>query len=248
MTGREKLYGLPLDRFIPERGALVKQLRKRGDRDEAAAVGSLRKPSIGAWAVNQLVRTQRRHVKALFDAGDKLQTAQAQLLAGRADGQALREAVERERAAVDTLVEMARGLLSADGHELTPATLERVFETLHAAALDEQARSQVSDGCLERELRHVGLGGGAELAPARRAPDEHERADAKREQHQRTERLTAARKAEADARRAAERTERELQKAHTRRDEAEQALAAAREQAQAAAAAHKRAQAELEQL
>jgi hypothetical protein len=34
----------------------------------------------------------------------------------------------------------------------------RVADTLHAAALDEDARTKVRDGRLERELRHAGLG------------------------------------------------------------------------------------------
>jgi hypothetical protein len=248
---------LPLDRFIAERGELAKQLRRDGDREGATAVASLRKPSIGAWAVNQLVRTQRRDVKALFDAGDRLQKAQAQLLAGRADGQAVREAVERERTAVERLVEAARGLLNADGHELTPATLERVSETLHAAALDEQARSQVEDGCLQRELRHIGLGAGGELAEPRSdtAPKKRDDRGAAKGQADARKAQAAARKAEADTRRAAERAERELDRAQARRDEAaaaladaEQALADNRSRADGAAREHERAQQALDQL
>src|ERR671929_141560 len=66
----DDLYGLPLDRFIAERGALAKALRGEDRRDEAAEVAKLRKPSAAAWAVNQLVRTQGRAVGELFDAGD----------------------------------------------------------------------------------------------------------------------------------------------------------------------------------
>lgn len=152
------LYGLPLERFTPERDALAKQLRKDGQRDAAARVSKLRKPSLAAWAVNQLVRTQRREVNALLKAGDTLQAAQADLLKGRGDPAKLRQAVDAERAAGERLLERARGLLSSDGHELTAARLEQVSETLHAAALDEDARAHVTAGCLERELRHVGLG------------------------------------------------------------------------------------------
>ena len=162
----DELYGLPLDRFIPERGALAKALRADKRRDEAAQVAALRKPSVAAWAVNQLVRTQGDAVRELFDAGDGLREAQADLLAGRGDGRTLRSANERERDAVDALVEAARGLLSSDGHELSPAIVERVADTLHAAALDAGAREQVRDGRLERELRHVGLGLGESPGPA----------------------------------------------------------------------------------
>ena len=168
----DDLYGLPLDRFIPERTALARDLRSRKERDDAAAVAALRKPSVAAWAVNQLMRSQGSAVADLFAAGDALRGAQADLLAGRGDGRTLRAAGERERAAVDTLVDAARGLLTTEGHELSPAVVERVADTLHAAALDDAAREQVREGRLERELRHVGLGLGeapaAGLAAGRR--------------------------------------------------------------------------------
>jgi len=78
----------------------------------------------------------------------------------RGDADALRTAADRERAAVDHLTATARGLLTSQGQELSAAAIERVRETLHAAALDQDARQQVSDGCLEHELRHVGMGPG----------------------------------------------------------------------------------------
>jgi hypothetical protein len=158
VTDANDLYGLPLERFVPERGALAKSLRAEGDREQAASVAGRRKPSVAAWAVNQLVRTQDRAIASLFQAGDVLLHTQAELLAGRGDARALREAAERERAAVDELVKTSRGLLSTKGYELTQATLDRVTATLHAAALSEDAREKVRAGCLERELRYVGFG------------------------------------------------------------------------------------------
>jgi hypothetical protein len=154
----DDLYGLPLERFVPERAALSKTLRGEGRRDEAAEVAKLRKPSAAAWAVNQLVRTQHDATRDLFAAGDAVRAAQADVLAGRGDARALREAGVREREAVAGLVHTARGLLGSDGHELSAATLERIADTLHAAALDDTARDEVREGRLARELRHVGLG------------------------------------------------------------------------------------------
>jgi hypothetical protein len=168
----DDLYILPPERFVPERAALVRVLRAAGRRAEAGEVAGLRKPSVAAWAVNQLVRTQGEAVAELFAAGDALRAAQASLLAGKGDGRALRDAARRERDAVDALVASARGLLtSSDGGELSASAVERVSETLHAAALDEDARAQVRDGRLARELRHAGLGVGdgglvAAAAPA----------------------------------------------------------------------------------
>ena len=250
------LYGLPLERFTPERNALAKQLRADGRRDEAARVAAMRKPSVGAWAVNQLVRTQRRAVKQLFTTGDALKRAQSELLAGRGDADKLLEAAKRERAAVDWLVETARGLLSSEGRELSQATLDRVAGTLHAAALDDEARGEVEDGCLHQELRHVGLGEGGVVAAsptrtgraAKKAPERDPAAE-----RERKERLQAARKAEADARRAAERAHRELEDAQQRRDRAAQSLdeaearvRAARERVEETARMHETARRELD--
>jgi len=295
VTEPHDLYGLPLERFVTERAALTKALRKAGSREQATEVAALRKPSVAAWAVNQVVRVHGPEVAALFAAGDGLGHAQSELLTGGGDPHALRTAVARERRAVDELTELARGLLSSDGHQLTQTTLERVSESLHAAALDPDARAQVRDGCLTRELRHIGLGdSGAVSRPAspRRGPTrararskaadrgaprasnrgrkgasddggrseaqgaERQRAERQRAERQRAERLEAeradqlraARKAETDARRIAERAERKLQTAEARRDraaqalrKAEDALAAARDDSELAALEHRRA-------
>jgi hypothetical protein len=152
------LYGAPLERFVAERDELVRTLRKQGEREEAARVAKLRKPSVAAWAVNQLVRTQSPSVEELFEAGDALREAHRAATAGRGDGSTLRAASQRERTALDVLMEAARGLLTSEGHELSPAIIDRVTDTLRAAALDSDARAMVRDGRLERELRHVGLG------------------------------------------------------------------------------------------
>src|ERR1700722_16104878 len=166
----DDLFGLPLDRFIAERTALSKGLRAEGRRDEAKEVAAIRKPSVAAWAVNQLVRTQARALEELFTAGDAVHETQEQVLGGHGDAQDLRAAAERERVAVDELLEAGRGLLSSEGHELSATVLERVSDTLHAAALDDDARHEVEGGRLQRELQHVGFGAGLGLAAAPAAP------------------------------------------------------------------------------
>jgi hypothetical protein len=270
MTDPHDLYGLPFERFVPERTALAKELRGQGKRAEAAEVAKLPKPSVAAWAVNQLVRTQARAVGDLFEAGDALQQAQADVVAGEGSAGDLRGAAERERSAVSALVEAARGLLDSDGHPLSPTTLERVSDTLHAAALDSEARAEVQGGALIRELRHVGLGeGGLFVAPPRaggkgaqpkpaRQPTKRTAGDqdAEREQEaarERAERRAAARRVESEARRQAQRAARELERAEKRHAdaaaalrEAEETLDAAREQATEAEAELRRAEEALE--
>jgi hypothetical protein len=222
VTGVDDLYGLPLERFVPERTALAKALRAGGEREQAAQVAKLRKPSVAAWAVNQLVRTQRDAVRELFDAGDRLQRAQDDVLSGKGDADAFRGAADEQRAALRRLSDIARGLLTSEGHELSETVLERVRDTLNAAALDTDARRQVADGRLERELRHVGLGSGqAPIARPKR------RATKPPSDRKRSEQLTAARKAAQDAERAAKRAAGELAVARERRDSAAARLEAA---------------------
>jgi hypothetical protein len=269
----DALYGLPLDRFVPERAALAKQLRSAGDREGATEVGALRKPSVAAWAVNQLVRTQPRATKELYAAGDALVSAQERLMAGEGDSRSLREANARERAAVDAMIVLARGLLSSEGDELSPSVLDRVSYTLNTAALDADARAAVRDGRLVRELQHAGLGavGASVSAPATTrsaraprsapapsrpapAPSRPERGPDPREaERARVEARRAARVAEAEARRRAEVAERAVHAAKQRRevaakalDEASEALARAKAEAEAADDAHARAKAELD--
>jgi hypothetical protein len=254
-TDPRDLYGLPLERFTEERNALAKRLRQAGRRDEAADVSKLRKPSVAAWAVNQLVRTQGRELGSLLEAGDALQRAQEDVLGRRADAGALRGAADAEREALDRLTAKARGLLSSEGHELAQTKLEQVSETLHAAAIDDQARAEVRDGCLVRELRHVGLGALGAGAGASAAPKQRAAPRKPAEDKQAAKLKAAARQAEAAARRALERAERAVEVAAERQgravqalEEAEQALAAARERAEAARSEHDRAQRELEKL
>jgi hypothetical protein len=250
----DELYGLPLDRFTPERNALARELRNGGERERGAEVAALRKPSVAAWAVNQLVRTQKSAIGELFAAGDGLRHAHDEVLAGRGDGGSLRVAVERERKAVESLIQSAGGLLSTDGHDLSPTIIDRVADTLHAAALDDDARALLRDGRLERELRHVGLGMAAAgatpaIAPTRRAPPtatrkaaepgkkpaaEKSAADRRATERAVGERAQAEAQARAEeralgreARRRLERAERGAELAHERRDRAAQALEAA---------------------
>lgn len=245
------LYGLPLERFIPERNALAKELRAGGRRDEAEAVAALRKPSRAAWAVNQLVRTQSNDVAALFEAGDAARRAQSALLAGHGDGAALRDALGQERAGVEQLTAAAQGLLSTVGNELSSSMLERVADTLHAAALEPEAREQVKHGCLDHELRHIGLaeaGLGAKPAPPRGA----RRKAAAEKPRSGSRSATTLRKRETETRRAADRAARDLRTAEDRAAAASEelttakaALAEARHRLREAEAAHRRAQREL---
>ena len=142
------LYGLPIKEFVPARNALAKELKAAGKRDEAAVVAKLAKPTVAAWAANQVLRTQTKAAKELFAAGDAL---------AKADAKKLRDAMARHREAVTALLDAARGLLDPEGKSLTDATLEKVQQTLHAASLDPALREQAETGTLTREHVFSGL-------------------------------------------------------------------------------------------
>ena len=143
------LYGLDLEEFIGARDALAKELRAGGDRDGAAAVKKLAKPTRAAWAVNRLVRDRPDEIAALVEAGAALAGAQEQLLDG-ADADVLRSAAVAARALVDALAAEA----PVDG-----AARDKVRATLHAATVDAEVRAEVAAGRVVKERSAAGFGG-----------------------------------------------------------------------------------------
>jgi hypothetical protein len=241
----DALYAGALEEFVASRDALARTLRGDGDREAAAAVRRLAKPSRAAWAVNQLVRTHSDEVTALLEAGETLAASQEQLLDG-AD-----PAVEAARALVDALAAQA----DADG----PAMRDKVRATLHAATVDAAVRESVRSGRLLKEASASGFGGlealiasghGAETAPPprkkKRTPEPPPGPDP-RELRRLRDTLRRANEAEADAESEVEAARRALDQVEStltarRRDleAAEQTLNTARtrrEKAEAAAAA-----------
>ncbi|HEX8054492.1 MAG TPA: hypothetical protein VF517_16005 [Thermoleophilaceae bacterium] len=164
------LYGLPLDEFIPARTALEKQLRKEGERERAAAVKKLPKPSVAAWAVNQASRCRPKERRALMDASAALREVQERLLTREATAADLERATTAQREAIGGLLEAASGLLTSEGKSMGEATLTRVRETFAAVATDPELAELVEAGVLDRERQATGLGfalGAGPAAPAR---------------------------------------------------------------------------------
>jgi len=164
----DELYGLPPDQFTAARDDFVGRLRKAGERELAAAVRDLRRPSVSAWLVNLLVRRRGPDLDELVDIGDRLRRA----MANRA-GADVRRLTEDRRAAIASLV--ADGEAMA-GRPVAPDVSEEVRLTLEAATADLTAATAVRSGRLVRPLRYAGFGelpdlaGAVGLVPARPAP------------------------------------------------------------------------------
>jgi hypothetical protein len=204
----DRLYGLPPGEFIQARKELVKAYRKAGDRESAAVVGSARRPTLAAWAVNQLVRQEKASVRALLNAGKRLRTAQRRALGGRS-GAALREASDAEGAATEPLLQAARRILAQNGGEASESTLQQVERTLHAAAHDEYMGNALRKGRLTRELDPTGFGAFSPSDLKRPAKSKHQPPRTAREQRDNERRVQLRRRVQ-ELRRAVKAAEREL--------------------------------------
>ena len=163
----DRLYGLPLDEFVRDRDELARRLNRDGDREAGARVKALRKPTVGAWALNQAVRRRRAETDALLATGARLRDAHEQLLSG-GDPAVLRETMEEERSLTSALADCAEAIASETGKS-GPALRDRVRSTLHAAAVDAEVREELEAGRFVREREAVGLGpfgAGGVAAPA----------------------------------------------------------------------------------
>jgi len=143
----EDLYGLSLDEFTAARNKLSGELKKAGDAEGAAAVKSLKKPSVTAWAINQLARSHSDDVEALLDAGERLRRAQDAVMEG-SDPAALRTAMADRRELVTNLSRRASKTLEKDGTKPSRTHLDRISATLMNAAVDDEARELLRTGTL----------------------------------------------------------------------------------------------------
>lgn len=109
------LYGGPLEEFVRRRDALAKDLRAAGDRDGAAAVKRLRKPSRQAWALD---------LAATGDAGiEPLVEAVAETIDAQARNHDVRGAMARLREAVRAFASDAAQAAQQAGHTIEAAEL-----------------------------------------------------------------------------------------------------------------------------
>src|SRR2546430_4625643 len=108
----DELYRLAPADFTKARDELARRLRKEGRHDEADAVKKLRRPTVAAWALNQLARRRPEDVRRLLDTGARLREAQESLLTGGGERSALQDATREER---DLVAELTRDATAVAG-------------------------------------------------------------------------------------------------------------------------------------
>jgi len=138
----DHLYQLPLDEFTGARNALAKDLGGSAARE----IKSLPKPSLPAWAVNQLYWQARPTYNALIQAAERLRAAHRAVLEGnKAD---ITRADVAHRAAIREALNRAATML---GSAASPATREAMTRTLEALP------AQIKPGRLTQALLPAGF-------------------------------------------------------------------------------------------
>jgi len=230
----DNLYQVPLAEFTAARNALVTRLKKGGRTDEASRIKGLVKPSIPAWAVNQLFWHHRPQFDALLAIGDRFRTAQAAQLQGRpAD---VRGPLEERREALSALSRLAAAALTGAGHSPTPDTMRRITSTLEALSVYGNGPEAPRAGRLIDEVDPPGFETLAALVP-RVGGDDQAATGPSRLLTFRQQQKPAPKAAPAKA----EQQKIELKAAQAAVQDAERALRAARADAERAEAALKKA-------
>lgn len=145
------LYTLPLKEFTAARRAAAKDAAGRGEREVAAVLRTLPKPSSAAWLGNVLVARRRAEVEQVLELGKSLRQAQA-------DGdRALLQALgQRRQTLLAGISRQATDAAAELGVDVAAAALASLEQTLRAALADSGAAVALLTGRLIRPLQASG--------------------------------------------------------------------------------------------
>ena len=171
----DELTGVEPDEFIARRKALAQALRQAGDRDGAARVLAIRKPSATVALANKVARYDPERIDALLAAGRALQSAQESVFAGtRGATDLLRAASASFQQALDRVATQSAKM---PGSRAAAEPVRRQLRDLLAAAAlgAKEMRDGLAHGRMLTEPPPLGLGGlsampGATVAEATAAP------------------------------------------------------------------------------
>ncbi|WP_253857147.1 hypothetical protein [Prauserella alba] len=134
----DELYALDRAEFTRTRD---QRARSAGDRDLAARIRKLRKPTVAAARVNRFARRNPGRVGQLRGLGDELRAAHGEL-----DGDRIRELSQRRSDLVRELSELEAADADLD-------VSREVHDTFDAAVTDAGAGEAVARGCLAATLQ-----------------------------------------------------------------------------------------------
>ncbi len=220
----DDLFQLPVAEFTGARNELAARLKKQGLKNESDRVKLLSKPSVTAWAVNQLHWHHRDAFEELIDASQRVHS-----------GKAMRESLDARRDALVKLSELATELLQEAGHNPGQDTIRRITSSLEALSTYALLPDGPEPGRLSNdvdppsfELLAALMSGGPvrERTAPRAKPDKGK---------------TDVQQKAADARRLEATRQAKIGAAKTSLQDAKRALSEARTNAESLEAAHKKA-------
>jgi hypothetical protein len=151
----DALFRLPMAEFIVARKTLAARLKQIGRGNEADRVKALVKPSISAWAVNQLYWKHREAFDRLIATGQRVRKAQTSGLTGKSAE--LRGVLDARREALSDLAQLATALLSNAGHNPALDTMRRITSTLEAMSAYASLPDSLSPGRLTHDVDPPGF-------------------------------------------------------------------------------------------
>ena len=149
----DALFMLPLAEFIGARNDLAARLKRAGRSDDANLVKALAKPSISAWAVNQLHWRHREPFDQLLATSQRFRQAQTSHTAADVRG-----LLDERRKALSHLSDLATVLLRDAGYNPAPDTTHRILTTLEAISGYGAASDGPTPGRLTQDVDPPGFG------------------------------------------------------------------------------------------
>ncbi|MBA3742619.1 hypothetical protein [Sporichthya sp.] len=169
-----ELYGLPAAEFTAARNAAAKAAKTAGERDLAASITALARPSTSAWVVNHLVRHHPADVEALLELGADMRAAEH-----ARDADRIRSLSRERNLRVPALTRQARALSEELGQAVSDAVALEIESTLTAALATEDFGIAVRSGQLTKALVWAGFGEMPALATLVAVPSPSPKAPAK---------------------------------------------------------------------
>ena len=164
----DELFTTPPEDFVAARNGLAKALKAAGQKDDAAEVTALRKPTRLVWAVDQLALTDDPTLAPLLEAAEAVREG---------GGDDLREAIGDLREAVNAAASAAAGRL-----ETRPTDRADLAAALLAVVADEDATDDLTRGRLLEvpapDAFGLGLAAPAPRAAPKKAPAKTKKAAA----------------------------------------------------------------------
>ena len=146
----DEIYQVPLTQFAAVRDQMAARLKAAGDKAGSAELKRARKPTVPAWAANQVVWKAPDAWKRLQAATEALRKSHEE----NTSPEDVRQATREQREALRVCETRAADILAREGHAASPAVLEKVGNTLLALALGAPA---ATPGRLDHELQPPGF-------------------------------------------------------------------------------------------